>query len=207
MTTTYIGSPNAGWKTSVKLPDDNNKPTSASIAAMVIPIMDDLAFLKMRGIQAILNTASTAGGSSSEVIGPAGQINVWQDFATASGLAPFVQLSNCIVGDTLLCFVTAPFAQQSGAAAHVRLSTVQDVGGVAAQIPITGTERRIEALVAVDVPQHIAIIGRVGITNAGTCRVQLQGRNQTSNTDFKVGIPGGLGHVLNMIVFRLQANV
>lgn len=206
MTTTYIGSPNAGWKTSVKLPDDNNKPTSASIAAMVIPIMDDLAFLKMRGIQAIINTSSTAGGASDSVIGPSGQADVWQNFASADGLTPFVKLSNCIVGDTLLCFVTAPCAQQNNTDAHVRLNTVQDVGGTDTQVTVTGTERRVEAVISVDIPQHLAIIGRVPILFAGTARVHLQGRNDSSTLSHQVGIPGNMGHVLNMIVFRLREN-
>jgi len=201
MSQTYVGDPDKGWKTSVKIHDDNNQPTAASFAAIAIPLLDDLAYLKARGIQDIAFATGTITGSGGTIIGPSGSANTWVNFTNANGFPSSLLLPHAgdftkqpTVGDRLFVFARGPFVRQS-AAASIRMLCTQDVAGPNETIAaVPGSEALVEADIS-EVPQHITLLGLVQITVTGGVRLQLQGRNTVSDPAYKVGIPGGKSHV------------
>lgn len=201
MTITYMGDPDKGWKTSAILHDDNNKPTAASFAAIAIPLLDDLAYLKARGIQDIAFATGTITGTPGTLHGPSGSANTWQDFTNANGFPSSLLMPHAgaftkqaTVGDRILVFATGPFKRQS-ADASIRILCTQDVGGAGeTSAAVSGTQVLVEADIA-DAPQHMTLFGLVEITVTGTMRLKLQGRNSVSDPAYQVGIPRGVGHV------------
>lgn len=208
MSSTYTGNPNNGWKTSIKVHDDNNKPTAASFAAITMPIMDDLAFLYARGIQGVGFVTSTVNPSGGAIVGPPmGVANTWQDFPSSNGLTPYVDVPNCSATDVLLCLAAGSFAKEGQIKADVRLNTIQDFGGAGTSAAVDGSEAKVLADVSPADSERITMIGRKVLTVAGTCRVILQGRNvdNAGRVGVDRGLVDGAGTTFTLIVLRIRS--
>lgn len=203
---TYPGDPNKGFKTSLSLPDDNNKPTAAMMDTIWQTLLDNDAFMRARGVRALEIATGTITGSVGAVIGPVGQANVWQNFSNANGVpnpctfpSAASWTSQAYAGDRLFCFASGPFLAQGGDPADVRLMSIQDyLGPNETSVAITGATRRIVAAPG-DIPQQVTLIGVAQVVQTGTCWVRLQGRNRVSDGSHIVGIPGGVDETFTMV--------
>lgn len=182
----------------IPIANDDAEPSAANLAIAVQGLADDCRYLKNRGASSTLHLSTgqvTAGGGF--LVGPVGFSGTWTDFATASGLIPFVTINGCYTGDIILCWFEAGMAIVAGTQDHadVRLHAIEDYGGSDGSKAIAGAVARVIYTVA-DLPirpQTVAIAGiflvSAGISNKAV-RIKLQGMNFGASPD-QVGILGG----------------
>lgn len=193
------------FKTSLNVPDDNDKPTAALLESMIGTLLGNTAWLKWRGVADVQITTNVIGAHVD------GQANVWQNFPSGGGFTPYIQFGTTMPGDILLClavgqwFVTKDAAIISPyMAASIRLNSVQDLGGTPTEYAVTGAQAVIDAT-DLERAQDVTLFGRVVITNGGATRVYFQGRNQDSDPDYTVKIAAGRTFTLGGMLIRPHA--
>jgi hypothetical protein len=187
--------------------DDNQEPSAENLALSVEGLADRTTHLYNRGMKSpgAIYGQCTAGGG--DVVGVSGSAATWQDFPTADGVTPLVDVAGCEVGDVVLVDLVAGM-KMSGTTdfSTVRLAAVQGYGGGS---PVTaavgGAISTVQKVVgSVDekaiLADRITLQGVIVITTAGTLRVKIQGR--TEHIDNEVGILDGEYYSLRAVLIR-----
>lgn len=166
------------FKNSLNLPNDNNKPIADLFATIGATVLGNTVYLKARGVQDI----QIATNSGSKGVGGGS----WTDVDTSGGFVPYVDIANCVAGDSILVFATG-YATSVIGAVSLRLSGIEDYGGTNVEAPVPGaattaTNSLNPALGSFS--QGMTMIGRLYVTHAGAARVELQALGSATLTGF-----------------------